>query len=121
MRDNEKIVNVNVENTKELSVRDAHLAVIDNLPKGFERVDFENPESILYYGHDDKQAISDILVNTAGLSIKQGKLALSDDMIQKLYTFTWQNTSMYGGKYMTKHHQKYQPKKVILLHNYMTT
>ena len=87
MRDNEKFVNVNAQDAKELSVRDAHLAVIDNLPKGFERVDFENPESILYYGHDDKQAISDILINTAGLSIKQGKLALSDDMIQKLYTF----------------------------------
>ena len=80
-------INVNFDDTKELSVRDAHLAVIDNLPSDFERVDFENPESILYYGHDDKQAISDILVNTAGLSIKQGKLALSDDMIQKLYTF----------------------------------
>ena len=80
-------INVNFDDTKELSVRDAHLAVIDNLPSDFERVDFENPESILYYGHDDKQAISDILINTAGLSIKQGKLALSDDMIQKLYTF----------------------------------
>ena len=80
-------INVNVEDTKELSVRDAHLAVIDNLPKGFERVDFDNPESILYYGHDDKQAISDILTNTAGLSIKQGKQALSEDMIAKLYTF----------------------------------
>ena len=36
-------INVNVEDTKELSVRDAHLAVIDNLPKGFERVDFDKP------------------------------------------------------------------------------
>lgn len=78
---------INVEDTKELSVRDAHLAVIDNLPEGFMRVDFDNPESILYYGHDDKQAISDILTNTAGLSIKQGKQALSEDMISKLYTF----------------------------------
>ncbi len=78
---------INVNDAKELSVRDAHLAVIDNLPEGFERVDFDNPESILYYGHDDKQAISDILVSTAGLSIKQGKLSLSDDMIEKLYTF----------------------------------
>lgn len=78
---------ININDAKELSVRDAHLAVIDNLPKGFERVDFENPESILYYGHDDKQAISDILTNTAGLSIKQGRLSLSDDMIEKLYTF----------------------------------
>ena len=80
-------INVNVEDTKELSVRDAHLAVIDNLPKGFERVDFDNPESILYYGHDDKQAISDILTNTAGLSIKEAQFSLSDDMIEKLYTF----------------------------------
>lgn len=78
---------ININDAKELSVRDAHLAVIDNLPEGFERVDFENPESILYYGHDDKQAISDILTSTAGLSIKQGRLSLSDDMIEKLYTF----------------------------------
>ena len=78
---------ININDAKELSVRDAHLAVIDSLPKGFERVDFENPESILYYGHDDKQAISDILTSTAGLSIKQGRLSLSDDMIEKLYTF----------------------------------
>ena len=78
---------INVNDAKELSVRDAHLAVIDNLPEGFMRVDFDNPESILYYGHDDKQAISDILTNTAGLSIKQGKQALSEDMIAKLYTF----------------------------------
>ena len=78
---------INVNDAKELSVRDAHLAVIDNLPEGFERVDFDNPESILYYGHDDKQAISDILTSTAGLSIKQGRLSLSDDMIEKLYTF----------------------------------
>ena len=78
---------INVNDAKELSVRDAHLAVIDNLPEGFMRVDFDNPESILYYGHDDKQAISDILTNTAGLSIKQGKQALSEDMISKLYTF----------------------------------
>lgn len=85
MKNNEKFINVN--DAKELSVRDAHLAVIDNLPEGFERVDFDNPESILYYGHDDKQAISDILTSTAGLSIKQGNLSLSDDMIEKLYTF----------------------------------
>ena len=78
---------INVNDAKELSVRDAHLAVIDNLPEGFMRVNFDNPESILYYGHDDKQAISDILTNTAGLSIKQGKQALSEDMISKLYTF----------------------------------
>lgn len=78
---------INVNDAKELSVRDAHLAVLDNLPKEFERVDFENPESILYYGHDDKQAISDILINTAGLSIKQNQYALSDDMIERLYTF----------------------------------
>lgn len=80
-------INVNVESAKELSVRDAHLAVLDNLPTGFERVDFDNPQSILYYGHDDKQAISDILVNTAGLSIKQGKQSLSDSMIERLYSF----------------------------------
>lgn len=85
MKNNEKFINVN--DAKELSVRDAHLAVIDNLPEGFERVDFDNPESILYYGHDDKQSISDILTSTAGLSIKQGNLSLSDDMIEKLYTF----------------------------------
>ena len=66
---------ININDAKELSVRDAYLAVIDNLPNGFERVDFENPQSILYYGHDDKQAISDILTSTAGLSIKQGKLS----------------------------------------------
>ena len=87
MRDNEKFVNVNAQDAKELSVRDAHLAVLDNLPKGFERVDFENPESILYYGHDDKQAISDILINTAGLSINEAKYSLSDEMIQNLYSF----------------------------------
>ncbi len=80
-------INVNVESAKELSVRDAHLAVLDNLPTGFERVDFDDPQSILYYGHDDKQAISDILVNTAGLSIKQGKQSLSDSMIERLYSF----------------------------------
>lgn len=78
---------INVNDAKELSVRDAHLAVIDNLPDGFERVDFENPESILYYGHDDKQAISDILVSTAGLSIKQAQYSLSDEKIEKLYSF----------------------------------
>lgn len=87
MKNNEKFINVNAEGAKELSVRNAHLAVIDNLPEGFERVDFDNPESILYYGHDDKQSISDILTSTAGLSIKQGNLSLSDDMIEKLYTF----------------------------------
>lgn len=78
---------ININDAKELSVRDAHLAVIDNLPDGFERVDFENPESILYYGHDDKQAISDILVSTAGLSIKQAQYSLSDEKIEKLYSF----------------------------------
>ena len=78
---------INVNDAKELSVRDAHLAVIDNLPDGFERVDFDNPESILYYGHDDKQAISDILVSTAGLSIKQAQYSLSDEKIEKLYSF----------------------------------
>ena len=78
---------INVNDAKELSVRDAHLAVIDNLPDEFERVDFENPESILYYGHDDKQAISDILVSTAGLSIKQAQYSLSDEKIEKLYSF----------------------------------
>ena len=78
---------ININDAKELSVRDAHLAVIDNLPEGFERVDFENPESILYYGHDDKQAISNILVSTAGLSIKQAQYSLSDEKIEKLYSF----------------------------------
>ena len=37
---------INVNDAKELSVRDAHLAVIDNLPEGFMRVDFDNPESV---------------------------------------------------------------------------
>ncbi len=84
MKENEKMINVEAH---ELSVRDEHLAVIENLPEGFVRVDFDNPNSIMNYGHDDKEAISDILVSTAGLSVKQGRLALSDDMIKKIYSF----------------------------------
>ena len=87
MKENEKIVNVSAENVKELSVRDAHLAVIDSLPEGFVRVDFNEPNSIMNYGHDDKEAISDILISTAGLSVQQGRLALSDEMIKKIYSF----------------------------------
>ena len=85
MKDNGKFIEV--KDSKELSVKDAHLAVISSLPADFKRVDFDNPRSIMEYGHDDKQAISDILINTAGFSIKQGRNLLTDEMVKKIYSF----------------------------------
>lgn len=85
LKDNNEIIQS--KDIKDLEVKKNHLEVIKNLPSGFVRVDFNNPESILYYGHDDKEAISNILVNTAKLSIKQGNKVLSDEMIKKIYSF----------------------------------
>ena len=85
MKDNEKFIEV--KDAKELSVRDTHMAVLNSLPADFKRVDFEDPRSIMEYGHDDKQAISDILINTAGFSIKKGRNLLTDEMVQKIYSF----------------------------------
>ena len=85
MKDNEKFIEV--KDAKELSVRDTHLAVLNNLPANFKRVDFNDPRSIMEYGHDDKQAISDILINTAGFSIKKGRNLLTNEMVEKIYSF----------------------------------
>ena len=85
MKDNEKFIEV--KDAKELSVRDTHMAVLNSLPADFKRVDFEDPRSIMEYGHDDKQAISDILINTAGFSIKKGRNLLTDEMVKKIYSF----------------------------------
>lgn len=78
---------IEVKEAKELSVKEEHLAVLSSLPADFKRVDFDDPRSIMQYGHDDKEAISNILINTAGMSIKKGRNVLTNEMVEKIYSF----------------------------------
>lgn len=92
MKDNEKIVEVidaeeKIKQEIRVSEREDHIEFLKNLPAEIKRVDFDDPRSIMEYGHDAKQAISDLLIHTAGLSINEGRSTLTSDMVEKIYSF----------------------------------
>ena len=92
MKDNKKIVEVidaeeKIQQEIRVSEREDHIEFLKNLPAEIKRVDFDDPRSIMEYGHDAKQAISDLLIHTAGLSINEGRSTLTSDMVEKIYSF----------------------------------
>ena len=92
MTDNEKIVEVidaeeKIQQEIRVNEREDHVEFLKNLPAKIERVNFDDPNSILEYGNKPKQAISDLLVNTAGLSIDEGRSTLTSEMVERIYSF----------------------------------
>ena len=92
MTDNEKIVEVidaeeMIKQEIRVNEREDHVEFLKNLPAKIERVNFDDPNSILEYGNKPKQAISDLLVHTAGLSIDEGRSTLTSEMVERIYSF----------------------------------
>ena len=86
MTDNEKIVEVidaeeMIKQEIRVNEREDHVEFLKNLPAKIERVNFDDPNSILEYGNKPKQAISDLLLHTAGLSIDEGRSTLTSEMV----------------------------------------
>ena len=52
-----------------------------------ERVDFDNPSSIISYGNDPKEAVSNILISASKMNIKEAEKQLDETMITKIHSF----------------------------------
>ena len=52
-----------------------------------ERVDFDDPGSIITYGNKPKDDISNILISTSKMNIKEAEKKLDDTMVTKIHSF----------------------------------